>query len=100
MGRERDNREGGLDGRKRRKVRGFLAKPPSPSPSSVQNKEGRGKRLWAAGRRRLPESRATSTAGRWGKMEMAMRGINSDPHLGSGRHEEAAPQAAADWRWR
>jgi hypothetical protein len=35
-----------------------------------------------------------------GEMEMAMRGIDSDPHLGSGRREEAAPQAAADWRWR
>jgi hypothetical protein len=27
-------------GGKRRKVRRFLAKPPSPSPSSVQNREG------------------------------------------------------------
>jgi hypothetical protein len=27
-------------GGKRRKVRGFLAKPPFPSPSSVQNREG------------------------------------------------------------
>jgi hypothetical protein len=32
----------------RRKVRGFLAKPPFPSPSSVQNREGGGggRQLW------------------------------------------------------
>jgi hypothetical protein len=38
--------KGGLGGGKRRKVRGFLAKPPFPSPSSVQNREGGRKRLW------------------------------------------------------
>jgi hypothetical protein len=32
-------------GGKRRKVRGVLAKPPFPSPSSVQNREG-GRQLW------------------------------------------------------
>jgi hypothetical protein len=34
-----------------------------------------------------------------GEMEKATRRIDSHPHLGSGQREEAAPQAAADWRW-
>jgi hypothetical protein len=36
-----------------------------------------------------------ATAGRWGEMERATRVIDSHPHLGSGRREEAAPQAVA-----
>jgi hypothetical protein len=86
-------------GGKRRKVRGFLAKPPFPSPSSVQNREGGGS-SGAVGRQQLPASRATEAAGRWGEMERATRGTDSHPHLGSRRREEAASQAAVDWWWR
>jgi hypothetical protein len=52
------------------------------------------------GRRQLPVSGAMAAAGRWGKMEGESRGADSQPHLGSGRREEAASRAAADWWWR
>jgi hypothetical protein len=58
-------------GGKRRKVRGFLAKMPSPSPSLVQNREGggsagrpagRGTRRWSRARQR-PGDGATRRGG-------------------------------------
>jgi hypothetical protein len=66
-----------------------LAKPPFPSPSSVQNREGRGEgSSGAAGRRRLPASRATAAARRWGRTKRATRETDSHPHLGLGRRED------------
>jgi hypothetical protein len=53
---ERESREGGSVGGKRRKLRGFLAKPPFLSPSSVQNREG-GEAGAASVRRRAAASR-------------------------------------------
>jgi hypothetical protein len=92
--------EGGGLGLKGKRAGGSGQNCPSSSPSSVQNREGRGERPWTAGRWRLPASRAMATAGRWGKMERVTRGIDSHPHRGSRCREEAAPHAAADWRWR
>jgi hypothetical protein len=91
--------EGGLR-LKGKSTGGLWAKSPFFFPFLGSEQRMEGERPWTAGRRRLPASRAMATTGRWGKMEKTTRGIDSHPHLGSGRCEEAAPQAAADWTWR
>jgi hypothetical protein len=96
---ERENREGGSVGGKGERS-GVFGKTALSFPFlGPEQRRGEGS-SGVAGRRRLPASRATAAAGRRGKMERATRGIDSHPHLGSGRREEAASQAAADWWWR
>jgi hypothetical protein len=86
-------------GGKGERLGGFWQNRPFlPLPQSRTEKGGGSS--GAVGRRRLPASRATAAAGRRGKMERATRGTDSHPHLGSGRREEAAPQAAAVRWWR
>jgi hypothetical protein len=84
----------------RRKVRGFLAKPPFPSPSSVQNRERGGGTLGAAGRRRAAASRGLTAAGGRGKRRRRARASHPRAHLWLGRREGPDRRAAADrWCW-
>jgi hypothetical protein len=81
--REREGVEEGLGGRKRRKDRGLLAKPSSPSSLRFRTEGGNWGR--PAGRlRRLPASRGSTAAGHRGKRKRAARAIYSGAHLGWG----------------
>jgi hypothetical protein len=73
---------------KRGKVRGVLAKTPSPSSphSSEQREEGEaGGRLWREG---APAALASAAAGEWDNAKRGTRGSHPRAHLELGRREE------------
>jgi hypothetical protein len=92
--REREEKRG-VSGRKRKKDRGLLAKPSSPSSPSVRNREGG---ELGAVRRSAPAIAGVPGADGGqgqGEKEEGARAIYSGAHLGWGRLEEVAPRQGA-----